>query len=91
MYVDFAVTVHFSFQVGRQRIDTRDTDAVQSTRHFVGALIKLTSGMEYSQHDFQCRFTFLLVVIDRNASPVVRHADRIILTDHDVDILAKAG
>ena len=28
LHVDFAVTVHFGFQVGRQRIDTRDTDAV---------------------------------------------------------------
>ena len=91
LHVDFAVTVHFSFQMGRQRIDTRDTDAVQSTRHFIGALVKLTSGMEYSQHDLQCRFTFLLVVIDRNASPIIRHADRIILTDHDIDILAEAG
>ena len=47
--------------------------------------------MEYSQHDLQCRFTFLLVVIDRNASPIICHADRIILTDHDIDILAEAG
>ncbi|OAV74332.1 hypothetical protein Barb7_02180 [Bacteroidales bacterium Barb7] len=61
---------------------------MQTTGHLIAFLVEFTAGMEHREHHFQRRFTFFLVEIDRNASPVVNDGHRVILVDKYINVLA---
>ena len=64
---------------------------MQTSRHFVRTFVELASGMQYGHYDFQCGFLFFLVIIHRDTTSVVLHADGIVFVDGDFDVIAIAG
>ena len=79
-----------SLEEGREGIDTRDTDPVQTARDLVGALVKLTPCVQDRQYDLQSTLAFLLVDVYGDTSPVVLDFDGVVLVDGDLDIIAVA-
>ena len=88
--VDLAVALDGSLEEGREGIDTRDTDPVQTARDFVGALVELTPCVQDRQYDLQSTLAFLLVDVYGDTSTVVLDFDGVVLVDGDLDIIAVA-
>ena len=91
LLIDVSVAEHLRNHVCRQSVHTRHADTVQTTRHLIGALVELTSGVEHGHDDLKGRLMHLLMLVDGNTAAVVLHGDGIILVDGYFDILAKAS
>jgi hypothetical protein len=82
-------------QVGRERVDHRDADAVQAARDLVGVLVELAAGMQLRHHDLGRRALRIVVVIllDRrgDAAAIVRHGHGAVLVQRDGDLRGVAG
>ncbi len=69
-----------------QRVDDRRADAVQPARRDVAGPVELASGVQRRQDQFERRNLLDRVLVDRNASAVVRHAHAApVLVQHDFD------
>ena len=90
LLVDLIVAPDLKVEFLRQRVDDRDADAVQTTRHFITLVVELAPGVQHRHDDFGRGFP-ARVLIDRNASPVVDHGDRVVDVNGDVDLVAEAG
>ena len=88
--VDLAVAMDGSLEEGREGIDTRDTDPVQTARDLVGALVELTPCVQDCQYDLQSTLAFLLVDVYGDTSTVVLDFDGVVLVDGDLDLIAVA-
>src|SRR5690606_31661431 len=90
--VRLAVATHGEPQPARQRIDARDTDAVQAARDLVAVLVELAAGVQLGQRDLGGRAARLVLVVhldlDRDAPTVVADRDRIVRVDGDDDLVA---
>ena len=62
---------HLDIELTRERVDDRNTDAVQTAGHRVGAAAELAAGVQDGEHDLDGRLLFLLVDVDRDAAAVV--------------------
>ena len=82
------VATNLCLQVGGKGVYTRNTHTVQTTRHLVCALVEFTTSVEYGQYNLKSRFSLFLMNVDRNTTAIVRHCDRVVRIDHDVDVLA---
>ena len=75
----------------RERVDDRDTDAVQTARDLVRIAVELAAGMQPGHDHFCRRNPFLLVQIDRNTAAVIGHGHRAIGVKLDDDLRAVAS
>ena len=71
--VFFAVAPDRELQPGRERVDHRHADAVQSAGDLVGILVELSAGMKLRHDHFGGRNTFVLVDVGRDAAAIVAH------------------
>src|SRR5690606_30263645 len=88
--VRLAVATHGEPQPARQRIDARDTDAVQAARDLVAVLVELAAGVQLGQRDLGGRAARLVLVVhldlDRDAPTVVDDRDWIVRVEGDDDL-----
>ena len=73
--VNLTIPANRGNQFGRECVHTRHTNAVQTTRHLVGVLAKLTTGVQNGQNHLQGRFALLLVHTHRDTTAVIFHGD----------------
>jgi len=66
----FAVAVHPHFELLGQGIHHRDSDAVQSARHLVAALVELAASMEHGERDLDAGLLLRLVNVDGIPRPL---------------------
>ena len=71
------------FERFRQRVDDRNTHAVQAARHLIGILVELTAGMELGHDDLGRRDLLFLMDIDRDAAAVVGNGNGIVGVERD--------
>src|SRR5262249_39235168 len=74
-----------------QRVDDRDTDAVQTARNLVRRMLELAAGMQHGEHHLGGGFSRLFVRIDWNATTVVTDRHRAIGMQDDLDRVAEPG
>ena len=87
-----AVPVDLDLDPGRQGIDHRDADAMEPARHLVALAAEFAAGVEHGEDHLGGRHVLVLVVdVDRNTTPVVRHLARSIVVQGDLDGRAVAG
>jgi hypothetical protein len=87
-----AVAIDLEDQFGRQRVDDRDTDTVESARDLVAPAAELSAGVQRREDDLGGRLTGVLgVLLDRNAAAVVGHPTAAVGEDRDVDSRANTG
>ena len=86
-----AVAPDGELEPGRQRVDDRDADAVQSARHLVGILVEFPTGVELGHDDLGGRDAFALVDVDRDAAAVVTHRAGAVRIEGDHHLGGVAG
>ena len=86
LHIDMTVSANFGFQIGWKGIHTRNTHTMQTAGNFIRSFIEFSSGMEHGQNNFQCWFSFFLMNIDRNTTPVVCHNNRIVFINYHIDV-----
>ena len=64
---------------------------MKSAGDLVGVVVELAACVEHGHDDLGCRDAFLRMDVNRNAAPVILNADRAVLVDPDVNVLAVAG
>ncbi|MPN14359.1 hypothetical protein SDC9_161686 [bioreactor metagenome] len=64
---------------------------MQSTRYFVAILVEFTTRVQYRHYDFQGRFTFLFMHVDRNTTSIVHYSNRIIFVDGHINPVAMSS
>ena len=69
--VDLAVAPDLELQLGRQRVDHRDADAVQAAGDLVGVLVELSAGVQLGHDDLGRRHALALVDVGRDAAAIV--------------------
>src|SRR5262249_37568064 len=89
--VDAAFALHRDLEPLGERVHARHADAVETAGDLVRALVELPSGVDARQPDLDGRDPLRRVDADRDAAPVVGHADRAVLTDHDLAAARVAG
>ena len=85
-----AVPVPMNFRVHPpgQRVDNRDANPVQSTRHGVSATTELASSVQNRHDNLNGGKTLSWVDSNRNSTPVVRYPQATVLQDHHFDMVA---
>jgi hypothetical protein len=86
-----AVAIDRQRQMIRQRVDDRHADAVQPAGNLVAVVVEFAAGVEHRHHDFGRRAPFFGLDADRDAAPVVDHADRAVAVDRHLDVIAESG
>ncbi len=90
--VELLVARDLDLQPLRQGIDDRHADAVQAARGLVGLAVELAARVERAHDDFERGLLReFLVRIDRDAAAVVRHAQRAVSLEFDIDEGGVAG
>jgi hypothetical protein len=89
--VFLAAALHPAFQVLRQRVHHRDADAVQAAGELVVLVRELAAGVQPREDQLDAADLLLRVDVDRHAAAVVRHFQRPVLVQHDVDALGVPG
>jgi len=89
--VDLPASVNLQNQLVGQRIDHRDTDAVQAAGYLVGIVVELPAGMQDRHDDFGRRAAFFRVNIHRDAATVVRDRDGLVRVNRYSDAVAETG
>jgi hypothetical protein len=87
LFVFAAVTIDREFEVIGQRIDDGHADAVQAAGNLVRVVIELAASVEHGHHDLRRRTALFGLHVDRNAAPVVDHADSPVGMDGDGDMI----
>src|SRR6266540_1834274 len=88
--VDLSVALNFGDEPFRQRVDDRDTDAVQPGRDLVTALAELAAGMKLCQDDREGGQALVLHDVDRDAGAPVPDRDRIVGVKGHLDTIVSA-
>ena len=88
---DGTIALDLGDHFGRQGVDDRNTDAVQTAGHLVAAAAELAAGVEDSEDNFERRHVLALgMFLDGNAATVVDDGARTILVEGYVDLAAKS-
>ncbi len=77
-------------QGGRQGVDDRDADAVQTSRDRVAGPAELPTGVQHRQDDLDRRSALARDDIDRDAAPVVDDPYPTVGLEGDLDVIAVA-
>ena len=86
LLVDVAIAPDLELEPFGQRVDDRNTDAVEPARDFVGGVLEFAAGVQHRQHDFRGGLA-AFVHVDRNAPAVVDDRDRSVDVNRDFDVL----
>ena len=90
-----AVPIGRQLEPFRQAVDAGDAHAVQAAGNFVAVLVEFAAGVQHGKHDLGSRtLGFVLVVeldADGDTPAVIRHGDRVIAMNDDLDIVAMPG
>ena len=62
---------------------------METTGYLIARAAELTTCMQDSEDDLECRLTSLLLNVDRNASTIILYSDGIILLDGDGDAVTE--
>ena len=66
-----AIAEDGELELGRERVDDGDADAVEAARHLVGILVELSAGMQLGHDDFGRGHALALVDVGGDAAAVV--------------------
>ncbi len=72
-------------------VDDRHADAVQAARHLVRRVVEFATGVQDGEDHLGRGDPLPRMDIHRNSTAVVRHGDRLIGVDRDLDVRAVAG
>ena len=75
----------------RQGVYDRDSDAVQSARHFVAALVELSAGVEHRHRELDTGNLFGWMHVHRDAATIIGNCDRIVGVNHEADLARIPG
>ena len=76
---DAAVAPDLELELGRERVDDGDADAVQAARDLVAAAVaELAAGVQRRQHDLRGGLAQLRVALDRDPAAVVDDGDAVV-------------
>jgi hypothetical protein len=89
--VFLAAAPHPALQVFRQRVDHRDTHAVQPAGEFIRTFGELAAGVQAGEDQFHAADLLLRMDVDRHPAAVVHHFERVVLVQREADVLAVAG
>jgi hypothetical protein len=78
-------------QPGRQRIDDRDANAMQSTGNLVGVLIEFSAGMKLRHNDLGGGDAFALMDVGRYAATVVANGAGAVRVEDDDHFFGETG
>ena len=78
-----AVAPDAKLEPARQRVDHRDTDAVQTAGNLVGVLIEFSAGVQLGHDDLGSGYAFAFVDVGRNAAAVVAHGAGAVRIERD--------
>src|SRR5690348_6927902 len=87
---DFPIAPYFEIEPIGKCVDHGNPDAVQASRNFVRVAIEFASRVQNGHHNFGGRLLFRGVHIYRDAAPIVRNGDAVVLMHYDVDFIAEA-
>src|SRR5690606_39469126 len=88
---DAGVAGGLEVEAVRQRVDHRDTDAVQAAGDRVPRTAELPAGVQHGQHDLDRGPALALDDVDRDAAAVVDHPDPAVGQQGHVDLVAVPG
>ena len=91
LLVYVAVAEHLRHHPGRQGVDARNADTVETARHLVRAFVKLSSCVQHGHHDLQRRLVQFLMFVHRYASTVVLYGYRVIFVNRNFNVSAISG
>ena len=78
-----AVAAHAHFDAGRQGVDHRDTDTVQTTGELVVLVGELTAGVQLGEDQLDAANALFRVDVDRHTAAVIGHFQGIVgMQDH---------
>ena len=86
-----AVAADFHFHPFGQRVHAGHTDAVQTSGHFVVAVVELAAGVQNGQHNFHGGFVFFRVHIHRDAAAVIFDRDAVVRVNRYNDFVGISG
>ena len=86
-----AVALDADLDLGRQRVDHRNADAMQAAGEGVVLAVELAAGVQAGQDQFDARDAFLGVDVDRHAPAVVGHLAAAVGVQHDRHRFGVAG
>jgi hypothetical protein len=89
--VFLAASAHPALQVLRQRVDHRDTHAVQAAGEFIRAFRELAASVQAGEDQLDAADFLLRMDVDRHAAAVIHHLQRVVLVQRQGDVLAVAG
>ncbi len=84
--VDLSFQVHVRFAPGREGVDDRYADAVETAGHLVGLLVEFAARVQLGHDQLEGAHAFGRMYADRYSAAVVLHPDDIVLLKHDDDI-----
>ena len=87
---DAPVAAHLDVEAVRERVDATHADAVEAARHLVGVLVELAACVQDRHHHLDGGLALGGVHGHGDATAVVRHRDRVVLVDDDLDVVAVA-
>ena len=89
LHIYFAFTAHFGAKVVAKCVHTTYAHTVQTARHFIGAFVELTAGVQHSHHHLKCRLVEFFMLVHRNATAVVAHGDGVVFANGHSDLVAE--
>jgi hypothetical protein len=88
---DLSVTLNRRARPFGERIDHRDTDAVESAGYLVSVAAEFATGVEHSEHGLERRFLRLRMDLDRDTATVVDDFDDVVRQESHGDFRAVPG
>jgi hypothetical protein len=74
-----------------QRVDGRNTHAVQAAGDLVAAAVELAARVQRGHHQLQSGYLLLRVGGDRDTPAVVAHRDTLVFANDDLNLVARTG
>ena len=73
LFPDFPITEHGSRKVSRKGIHHGHPYTMQTTRYFIGTFVKLSSSSYLGHNHLKGGYSFFLVYIHRDTTPIILH------------------
>ena len=83
--------MNFNLHPFRNGVNCRNSDAVKAATHFVGTVVKFTSGVEFGHDDLGRRDAKFIVFVNWNASPVVSDGQGVVIMQDDLDNIVESS
>ena len=87
----FAIAIDDQLKRGRERVDHRYTNTVQSAGYLVGVVVKLAAGMELGHDHLSRRHAFFMVQVSGDAAAIIGDRDRAIAVQDHLDQITMPG